>query len=139
MLAAEEGDDELEANADFFLHRNKLDKIKKLLPTGAWKIHTETEEIEADSLFQHKLDKLKKLLPTGAWTINSETEDVEGQFFLPKHKLDKLKNLLPTGHWKWDADAEALSTADEKTFLLHKLAKKLLPTGTFTGAFDWKN
>ncbi|KAL4525012.1 hypothetical protein Ndes2526B_g07194 [Nannochloris sp. 'desiccata'] len=138
-MLAEDGDDE--ANADFFLFKGKLDKIKELLPTGAWKIHAETEEteeVEPDSLFHGKLDKLKKLLPTGAWTWHAEEEDVEGQFFLPKHKLDKLKKLLPTGHWKWDSDAEALATHDEKTFLLHKFAKKILATGTHTGAF-WKH
>jgi hypothetical protein len=130
-----------EAHADFFLHKDKIDHIKKLLPTGAFKIHTDTEEVEADSLFHRKLDLLKKLLPTGHWKWDAEHEDAEGQFFLPQHKLNSLKKLLPTGHWKWDADHEALAASDEKTFFLsHKFAEKL-PTGPHkllpTGPFHW--
>ena len=98
-----------EAHADFFLHKDKIDHIKKLLPTGAFKIHTDTEEVEADSLFHRKLDLLKKLLPTGHWKWDADHEALaasdEKTFFLSHKFAEKLPTgphkLLPTGPFHW--------------------------------------
>jgi hypothetical protein len=136
-----------EANVDLPMHQQKLDKLKKLLPTGIHatgphndKIHDKIHDVEfgVDSLFRNKLDKLKKLLPTGAWMIHADDEDAHDSF-LPSHKLSDLKKLLPTGHWKWDSDALSLTPADEKSFFHSKFGKKVLPTGTLPTGHRGKN
>jgi hypothetical protein len=121
------------------MHKDNLEKIKKHLPTGAGKIHSESLDMDTETLFHDKLDKLKKLLPTGAWKWDAEKHDVEGQFFLPNHKIETLKKLLPTGHWNYDSTHGALALADDKTFFLHDHKfGKLIPTGALTGPW-WKH
>lgn len=75
-----DADGEDEVNENSFLFKKKLDKIKKLLPTGK-------EEVDDKFFPKYKLDKLKKLLPTGSKYDAYGLNEADKKTFLLAKKL----------------------------------------------------